>query len=54
MDGKDGIHLVCRCTAWIVVYRDAMYDSTNAIPLVKYMVLFEKSRCISSLMVESH
>jgi hypothetical protein len=42
MDGKDEIHHVCRCTAWIVVYRDAIYDSTNAIPSVKDMVLIEK------------
>jgi hypothetical protein len=42
MDGKDEIHHVCRCTAWIVVYRDAMYGSSNAIPFVKDMVLIEK------------
>ena len=42
MDGKDEIHHVCRCTAWIVVYGDAMYGSSNGIPSVKDMILIEK------------
>ena len=42
MDGKDEMHHVCRCTAWIVVYRDAMYYATNSITPVKDMVRIEK------------
>jgi hypothetical protein len=42
MDGKDEIHHVCRCTAWIVVYRDAMYDAANSILPVKDKVRIEK------------